>query len=266
MDQYLADFHFHSLSSPDSTESLENHLLAGEDRGLSELCITDHWDLVDDPSTLNPPLDLWQKRQLKAQATVPHLPLRFGIEVGDGYADPPLVHQVLAQLPLDFVLGSVHAVNRPHSPSIYWGFPKSQDRQEHLDFFHLYFKTLLLQSQQDYFDSLGHIIYPFRYLRYHQDLSPQLFLEEITLVLEELIRQDKSFELNTTQGRTLEIWTPILKRYRDLGGQNLTLGSDAHQASHLGLGLTEALDLLKSVGFSHYLVYRQRQKVEIPIL
>ncbi len=265
--QLYADFHFHSLSSPDSVETLENHLISAKERGISQLCITDHWELVDEPPQLQPEIPTWLTRWQAAKATAPTgVSLYFGVEVGDGFANLEAVNQVLSAHPIDFVLGSVHTVNRQENPSIYYGFPKGSDRAAHLEFFDLYFQNLLTQSQQTYFDSLGHIIYPFRYLTGTVSLSPQDYMEEITAVLQSLIRGDKAFEVNTTQGKTIEIWTPILKRYKELGGTHLTLGSDAHQAPHLGLGLPEAVALLKSLGFDHYNVYHQRQAVAIPIV
>lgn len=266
--QYYADYHMHSEFSVDSKELLGNYVKEAEKQGISEFCITDHWDL--EPQTTHADLngmrkgmDRWATENANAPAGIR---VNFGIEVGDGYLNVPLVDQVLAEFPFDYVIGSVHSLNSAAKKSIFHGFPDQPDKEAHQRFFRHYFDTMILQSQQTYFDSLGHIIYAFRYMKHDVGLSIQDYMEDVTTILENLIQNQKSFELNTTQGTTLEIWRPILQRYQDLGGTAITLGADAHRASHFGLGIPEGVALLKSYGFQHYLVYRERKPVEIPIL
>lgn len=266
--QYYADYHFHSSSSPDSTEPLKNHILSAKKRNISALCITDHWDLVDDAPTLHPALSKWHQIYQETQNSTPmeDLNVYFGVEMGDGYLNPSHVESILAQHPLDFVLGSVHAIPLDGNVSIYYGMKECHTLPEQRAFFQCYFETLLLQANCTYFDSLSHITYPFRYLPEDSPIQVTDYLEPLTATLEQLKKQDICMEVNTTQGKTLEIWKPILQRYKEIGGTLITLGSDAHRATDTSLGIPEAVALLKELGFQTYCIFEKRKMTQIPIL
>ena len=83
----------------------------------------------------------------------------------------------------------------------------------------------------------------------------------------ELVRKGIALELNTRgtydwQHRVgPEDW--VLRRYRELGGEYVTIGSDAHTAAAVGAGFAEATEALRRCGFSAYTVYRERRPVQI---
>ena len=68
----------------------------------------------------------------------------------------------------------------------------------------------------------------------------------------------RSIELNTSAGATVEQWRDVLELYRDLGGEVLTLGSDAHRPQHMAAAFPQALELIRETGFRWLCVYRQR--------
>lgn len=265
--QQYSDCHFHTECSPDSEELLSLHIQSAQQRGITHLCVTDHWDLIEEPTTLTPPLEKWHALY---QSVLPSLPsqmtLLFGVELGDGYHNIPVAQKVLDSHPLDFVLGSAHAINVDGGYSIYYGFQDCDTPEKVSQFFDDYFQTLLHQSEQTYYDSFGHIIYPFRYLPPDSPIQLANYMEQVTAILENLIKHDKAFELNTTQGKTMDIWTPILTRYHELGGTLLTIGSDAHRHSHIGLGIPQGIALLQSLGFTQYTNYIKRVPHAVPIL
>ena len=57
----------------------------------------------------------------------------------------------------------------------------------------------------------------------------------------------------------------VLKRYRELGGEIVTVGSDAHRPEDVGLGMAQSLDLLRELGFRAVNVYRRREPRSIPL-
>lgn len=264
--QIFSDCHFHTECSPDSNESLVNHLQAAQSRGVTQLCVTDHWDLIDPPAMLTPPLEEWLTYYQEAQEIVPTATLRRGVELGDGYHNVAHVTSLLQRFPLDFVLGSVHATHKKGGTSIYYGFRDCDTLTKQQEFFIDYFDTLKIQCNHTYFDSLSHIIYPFRYLQSDSPIQLPDYMEHITEILEQLIKNERAFEINTTQGKTLDIWIPVLKRYKDLGGELITLGSDAHNHAHIGLGIPEAIALLQSLGYTAYTSYSKRSPQQIPIV
>lgn len=273
MKQCYTDFHFHTNISPDSDEALKNQVDAALQQGVTILCSTDHWDLVDqDSPTLSPPLDRWlaeTERVKNLYQQTPELQLLFGIEVGEGYVRPSAVEEALQGLSVDFILGSAHAVDCTDfakGVSIYHAMGGQRSIPEYREFFQLYFQALLDQSQSNFYDSFGHINYPFRYLPKDCPIVVSDYMEEITAVLENILKQDKVFELNTCRGQTVDVWIPILKRYKELGGKHLTIGSDAHRKEDMSAGIVDSVALLKSLGYEEYVYYQQRQKVLVPIV
>ena len=108
------------------------------------------------------------------------------------------------------------------------------------------------------FDVLGHIIYPLRYLPQAYELTLEPWEERLTALMRQIVQSGKGIELNTTQGTTLTQWTWVLERYRQVGGEIITLGSDAHQPGYIGAGFQQALELLEYNGFRWLCTYRRR--------
>lgn len=273
MRQQYADFHFHTDFSPDSNASMEGQILAGKQRGMHYLCPTDHWDLVDEEHpTKRPPLSQWQGhismlREKYAESS--EFALLFGVEIGEGYVRPDLVQEAISGIDLDFIIASVHSVQSTDfakGVGIYHATMGMKSDEEYQPFFQEYFKALRQQSETSYYDSFAHINYPFRYLPKSSSIKIEDYWEEVTEVMENIIKHDKVMELNTTRGQMISVWAPILKRYQELGGRYVTIGSDSHRHEDMSTGIEEAVALLKSLGFSSYVYFEKREKKEIPIL
>ena len=122
----------------------------------------------------------------------------------------------------------------------------------------------------DCFDSLGHLDYVVRYgPTRNREYDYRDYRDIIDEILKILIRNDKALECNTG-GFHYGLGQPnpcedILRRYRELGGELLTLGSDAHDPSRLGYDFDRARELLRSCGFSSYTVYHQRKPEFLPV-
>ena len=84
-------------------------------------------------------------------------------------------------------------------------------------------------------------------------------LRQLRQLFRTLIQSGRGIELNTTQGNTIGEWTPVLKLYRDCGGEIITIGSDAHRPEYIGAGFSDACKLLQSLGFRRYCTYRNRK-------
>ena len=82
-------------------------------------------------------------------------------------------------------------------------------------------------------------------------------------ILKTLIHNGIGLECNTA-GFKYGLGQPhpsmeILKRYKDLGGELLTLGSDAHAPCHIAYDFQKASDLLKTCGFKYYTIFKERK-------
>ena len=110
---YTADFHVHSRFSPDGREPVEALAAAAAERGLDEICVTDHVDVAEGGRTA--PLG-WAERLAEYRAAACRwdgkVRLRLGVELGDMVLDFPAAEEILRQMPeLDFVIGSLHAMS-----------------------------------------------------------------------------------------------------------------------------------------------------------
>ncbi|MCH5272677.1 MAG: histidinol-phosphatase HisJ family protein [Lachnospiraceae bacterium] len=273
----LADTHTHTKFSSDSEAEPAAMLAAAQAAGLSALCFTDHMDLdfpgdaslfVFDPAAYFKELLLLKEKA----ASAPLLPELFlGIELGLRPNRPDLrtqMDELLAAYPFDFVIGSTHVVDEldPYYQE-YWELPGDRLRR--------YFETVYINvKEHTNFDSLGHLDYIIRYLpdsvSLIKDYHVRDFMDLIDAMLRLLVSRGQALEINTAGLRKgLSFPHPkaeILIRYRELGGELLTLGSDAHYPSHVGADIQKTAELLKDHGFRYYSVYKERKPEMVSLL
>ena len=236
---YLSDYHFHTLCSSDSPAPLDqqgNRLPAVYDWG--------------------PSLAQWKKLRSRWPG---RLELRLGVEVGNGVLDPAAVDASLTLPELDFVIGSLHSQSaRAGGLGIFTAARACAGKEEGTAILDDYMDMLEELVDTQGWDVLGHIIYPLRYIpaEYGLDLRP--WRDRLAEILRRVISQGKGIEFNTSAGATVDQWRDVLALYRDLGGQVLTLGSDAHRPQHMAAAFPEALELIRETGFRWLCVYRSR--------
>lgn len=142
---------------------------------------------------------------------------------------------------------------------------KEEERYRH--FFEVSLKRV---EAYDCFDSLGHLDFVVRYgPNKNRFYEFGRYEEIISAILEVLIRKDKALEVNTG-GFKYKLGHPnpsedILKRYRELGGKLITVGSDAHVPGFVGYEFDRTAELLKSIGFREYALYRRRVPEFMPL-
>ena len=93
----------------------------------------------------------------------------------------------------------------------------------------------------------------------------EYYREQIDKILRMLILRGKALELNMSglRAKLKEPMPPvdILKRYKQLGGELITIGSDAHHIEHVGYGIKEGMEILCDAGFGYFAFYRGRKPV-----
>ena len=183
------------------------------------------------------------------------LMLSYGIELGQMNFDLALTHHVLEMEPYDFVLGSLHCICG--NEDFYFMDFQDEDPYALLE---EYYQELYEIARLNLFDSMAHITYPIRYMS-GVDLSRMDDL--IDLTLRTLAQNGRALEINTSGLRgPIGETSPTLKyvkRFRELGGEYVTLGSDAHAAEDLGEGIQQAMELACQAGFSYFTFYKKRQ-------
>lgn len=263
MSMYLADYHTHTHISGDSRSKLRDNVSAAYQAGISELCMTEHWNLLNQRGDrlpthydFTPVIQQWAELKEEWQD---RLDVRVGIELGNSMVDTPAVQACLNLPELDFVIGSLHSVSlKLGGVGIFTQAKSCPDTATAHTILADYVQQLDELVQAGTFDVLGHIIYPLRYFPPELQLSLEPWQDQLDQILRQVIDQGKGIEFNTSQGSTIYQWTPLLTRYRDLGGEVLTLGSDAHTPQYIGAGFQEACALLRSLGYRWVCTYRQR--------
>lgn len=261
---YFADYHTHSEISPDSSAPLLAMADAAAAAGLSELCVTDHFDLQDDTGNLRTTLD-WAPRleqfRHARDAMAGRLSLRLGLELGSAPVDHAVTDRLLDQPELDFVIGSLHNLTPAGGGrDLYFiDYASPQVCYHTLDDYFTFLETL--SALPAYYDVLGHVIYPLRYMCYRdgQEVSLDRYAGQLDGILRRAIQAGRGIELNTWCGRIQPGWKDLLARYRALGGEIITIGSDAHAPENVAKGLSQGCELLREAGFRYYAVYEKRR-------
>lgn len=259
----LIDCHNHSLHSFDGSESVETMCERAEAIGLFAFAVTDHCDLnmlsrEEAQKTVAASVSgLQTYRENHPEA---HCRFLCGVELGEPAENFSFAEEVLSWQEYDIVIGSVH--NAPGILDFYF-----LDYDQPLDVDTLlrsYFSLVFETVRWGKFDTLAHLTYPLRYLSEH-GIPVQLgtFFDEIDAIFRLLIERGISLECNTS-GLRQKIGEPmpcaqLLRRYRKLGGELITLGSDAHRSVDVSSGITECTALLASLGFRTVNYYKGRK-------
>ena len=121
------------------------------------------------------------------------------------------------------------------------------------------------------FDVMGHYDYVARYAPYPQ---ASILYKDFSDILDEMLtylaQEGKALEINTKsyqnyKGRTPVLDKNILLRYKELGGEVISLGSDSHDPSRPGCRFGEYSALVKSLGFRYLAHFEKRRLVMIPL-
>ena len=263
IDMFYADYHVHSSFSSDSNEEMENQIKAAISLGLKQMAFTDHIDYEYPDIAF--PFMIDYNHYVKVFDTLKEkyknqIDLVLGVEIG---FQPHVVNQIeeaLSQYPFDFVICSTHVCDRL---DLYNGdFFKNKDKK---NAYLRYFECVLYNVKNFInYDVYGHIDYINRYGNYNDRvLSYEDYQDIIDSILKTIIESGKGIEINTSGFRYgLGYANPkleILKRYKELGGNIITIGSDAHASKDIASYFDEAYKLLDAAGFSEITLFKNRK-------
>ena len=258
----LYDMHTHSLHSFDGEETVNALCKAALNQGLAGIAITDHVDFgryltPDWEAQLTGSLD---DAKSASQSHFGRLDVLCGIELGQPLQDLPKAEQTLLQCDFDVVVMALH--NTAHREDYYFLDYTALDIDALL---REYFEELHKMAYWSGFDVLAHMGYPLRYVRQHLhidwDMAP--YADMIDAILAEVADAGKALEINTSgPNRGAGYITADLRqlrRFRELGGVYVTLGSDAHKAQYVGGCFAEGVELLQAAGFDFVAHYKARK-------
>ncbi len=257
----MFDYHLHSSVSFDSESSAESIALAAKEKGLREICFTDHCDYNSDRNKQHYPIDLSEYESAYGSLEIPGITIKKGFEFGLTDWNRPELEKMLKSRAFDFVIGSVHFVDGADPYDLeYW--QGKTERQAYLGYLERILECIKIH---DDFDVLGHLTYvsrsvynPTKNLLEYRDYNE--ICDEIFKIL---IKKDKGIEINTSGKNTLGVLLPsqeFVKRYHELGGKIITVGSDAHNPTRVGEHIEDALALAKEV-FGYVCTFNNREPI-----
>ena len=273
----LFDNHNHSQFSFDGVRtSIEASARAAVSAGLKGICFSDHYDhyvppMKADFEDLKPEyfdVDEQQAEITRVQGLLgDSIKILKGIEIGMYEDCHDEIRNVLRNNPFDQVLASVHYIEQ--TDPYYGGYYDDKDWKQA---YGKYLETIYREmTWLEDFDIMGHYDYIVRYAPYPvTSIRYRDFGDIFDEMFRYLIQEGKALEINTKsyeghRGRIVDLDLDVLHRYREMGGEIISLGSDSHEASRVGAGFSHHAALLKSLGFRWTAHYENRKLVQLPL-
>ena len=274
----LFDGHNHCQFSFDGKKTtVELSSKAAIERGLGGIIFTDHCDLfvpqecIDQEGEHPQSFDIaGQQAEIDRVQSLLGDQIRIlkGIEIGIHERTHAEVKDILNSNSFDQVIASAHYI--ADTDPYYGGFFVGKDWKQA---YGTYLETIYTEIQNiGDFDIVGHYDYVARYAPYPQNgIAYKDFSDILDAIFKYLIENGKGFELNTKtckggrRGRDTFRDMEVLKRYRELGGEIISLGSDSHAPDKVAEGFEHHAELLKSLGFRWTSHYEKRQLIQLPL-
>jgi histidinol-phosphatase (PHP family) len=263
----ICDLHVHTLLSADSKSDIDLTITKAIDLGMKYLAITDHHDFeYEDYTFEQDPFNYYNTIKSFREKYINKIELLIGIEIGLEKKFTKELIEFTKSVPFDFVIGSSHLAfgSDPYYP-LFW------ENKDEISAMNNYFSSILENlSLYDDFDVYGHLDYAIRYAPLKDsNYKYSDYVEIIDKILLKIIAMGKGIEINTGGLRkNLKSTNPseeIVKRYHELGGRIITVGSDAHSPNDIGADFDIAKSILLNAGFEKYCVFKDRKPVFIDI-
>jgi histidinol-phosphatase (PHP family) len=257
----MFDYHMHTIVSFDGHDRGLQMAQAAKARGLKEICFTDHLDydplgkmgvLAFDTAAYNAEYD---------QLEVDGLKIRRGMEFGMTVDNRAQFKEDLKRRNFDFVLGSTHFVDGLDVYFADYWHDKTvfQAERRYLE------ATLDCVRLHDDFDVLAHLTYIGKTSSHHapRPVPYDAHRELIDEILKTVAAKGKGLEMNTSGVDRCGGFLPTadyFRRFKELGGEIITIGSDAHTASRVGQYAFEACEILKDI-FGYVCTFEGRKPI-----
>ena len=258
----MFDFHLHSGVSFDSKGNPGEMVKTAEKLGLKEMCFTDHYDFNTDKDKAPDLFTMEEYGRAYDNLSSESVLIRRGVEFGLTHWNTRELEKLLRKRSFDFVIGSVHYVD---------GYdPYYKEFWEGLDNIHKGFEKYLLQTLEcvkvhNNYDVLGHLTYVCK-SEHNPTHEPVLFkdFKDITdEIMKILVEKGKGMEINTSGVDRVGDFLPskeFLKRFKELGGEIITVGSDSHDETRVGQYANEALEIVKDI-FGYVCTFENRKPI-----
>lgn len=269
----LSDTHIHSDNSFDAENSVLELCQSALEKGISIIAITDHMEAPEiklgDRSVFGNLIKQISKSaeevDIANELMNGQLKVLRGMELGEPLHEPKQTKKAMAIADFDFILASIH--NIKDTEDFYY---LEYNENNVTDLLNRYFDELLDTAQNADFDSLAHLTYPLRYIIERTDIRPDLNEYSLVIdnILKALVKRDKALEINTSGIKSMGVTMPdinVVKRFKELGGKYVTIGSDAHKRTDVGCNIEKGIETAKTCGFDYFTIFENRQPELIQI-
>ena len=259
-EKFFSDYHVHTVFSDDSECPMEEMIRHAVQLGMDELAFTEHVDYgvkTDSNCDYERYFRTIQEMQAKYGNVIS---IKAGIEFGVQAHTIASFQRDFKAYPFDFVILSNHQI----ADKEFWNYAYQEGKSQE-EFQSDYYQAIyhVIQQYKDY-SVLGHLDMIKRYDPYG-DFPDRSILKYVEPILSMAIKDGKGIEVNTSCYRYgLKDLTPsaeLLKLYRALGGEIITIGSDAHESAHLADHIPEVKLALKKIGFDRFCTFDRLQPV-----
>lgn len=255
--RYLSDYHIHSTYSFDASQTIEDIVIKAISMNLNEICLTEHisFDPKDSSYNFFDFKDYESEIKKLSQKYCGKILIKQGLETGEYPLYKKDFDNHFKGHDIDFIIGSIHNLNGE-------GFRKNISENGVNYTYETYFKEILNYAEMGDFDILGHLDIVQRYAFKSGGIyNLDDYKDYIYAILKTIISRGKGIEVNTS-GLSNNLLFPkleILQMYKDLNGEILTVGSDAHSSDRVGDGISYVYDLLKDIGFKYVFTFDKRK-------
>ena len=257
----MFDYHMHSRVSFDGHDTGESLAKAALSRGLKEICFTDHLDYDPLGQMGKLDFDTVAYNEEYDHLEIPGLKIRRGMEFGMDVHNVAQFREDLKRRHFDFVLGSIHFVDDldVYFPEYWEGKTIFQAERRYLE------ATLESVRLHDDFDVLAHLTYIGKTTSHHAPRCVPFaeHRELIDEILKVLVAKGKGMEMNTSGVDRCGGFLPTadyFRRFKELGGEIVTVGSDSHRCDRVGQYTFEACEILKDI-FGYVCTFEDRKPV-----
>lgn len=274
----LYDNHNHSQFSFDGGRtSVGKTVNSAIGKGLAGVCFTDHCDFFVPPMKAQheeyvPEVFDVGARNAEIDKVNAKCPQDFhvfkGIEIGVQKSERDKIAAHLEKYSFDEIIASVHYLD---DTDPFWGgyYEGKTWRYAYGHYLETLYDEMVWLG--DRFDIMGHYDYVTRYAPYPEcSILYKDFPDILDSMLRYLAENGKALEINTKtyqdfKGRTPVLDKNILMRYRELGGEIISLGSDSHDADRVGFNFERTAALISRCGFRYLAHFDKRKPVMLPI-
>ncbi|HET9681183.1 MAG TPA: histidinol-phosphatase HisJ family protein [Candidatus Limnocylindrales bacterium] len=267
------DAHLHTDQSPDSEVPIDAYAAEAVARRIPEIAITDHVDFDPRDPAYRYTAFADRERIVRVAAerwAAKGLTIRFGVELTYHTAWDEAARDHLRRYRYDYVIGSVHEwPDSPYVPSRVAGWVTGRPLDEVVG---PYYEQVVAAARSGLFDTIGHLDVVKRYLFPH--VTPAELARRPELVepsLRAIVDAGAALEVNSSGLRHL-VREPYpggatVARFRELGGERVVAGSDAHRSDWFAWRLDEAYRLIEAAGFDELAFRRgdERARIALPV-